>query len=328
MQTGDNVINRRQFSRVALAGFAVPSLVLAAPFTSQTIKVIIPNSPGPGTDVLGRFFATYMAKKWNSPVVAENKVGSGGQIATDLAAKAPPDGTVVLITTSAHFTYPHLHAKLPFDPVNDLVPVAQFIQGAFAVVVATNSPFKTMQDLLAEGKRNPGSLSYGSAGVGSPTHMAGAQLGHMAGVNIVHVPYKDASQVITDVIGGQLPMGMTGTSTAMSLIQAGKLRALAVTAASRVPALANIPTVDESGVRGYEVTSPILAVTRAGTPAATVSEISRVMLEAAQTPEFKEISDKLGYVMDLQDAASLRANMAAQFAKWKRMVEISGAKPG
>lgn len=322
------MISRRQFSRAALAGFAVPSLVMAAPFTSQTIKVIVPNSPGPGTDVLGRFFATYMSKQWNSSVVVENKVGSGGQIATDFAAKAPPDGTVVLITTSAHFTYPYLYAKLPFDSVNDFVPVAQFIQGAFAVVVPTDSPFKTIQDLLAEGKRNPGALSYGSNGVGSPTHMAGAMLGHMAGINIVHIPFKDASRVITDVIGGQLPMGMAGTSTAMSLIQAGKLRALAVTASKRVPALPNVPTLDEAGVTGYEVTSPILAVTRAGTPAATVSEISRVMIEAAQTPEFKEIADKLGYVMDLQDAAKVRVNMSRDFAKWKRMVEISGAKPG
>jgi tripartite-type tricarboxylate transporter receptor subunit TctC len=322
------MITRRQFSRAALAGLALPSLVMAAPYTSKTVKVIIPNSPGPGTDALGRFFASYMAKQWNSPVVAENKAGSGGQIATDYAAKAQPDGSVILITTSAHYTYPYLYAKLPFDAVNDLVPVAQFIQGAFAIVVATDSPFKTIQDLIAEAKRKPGSISFASAGVGSPTHMAGAQMGHLAGINIVHIPYKDASQVITDVIGGQLPMGMAGTSTAMSLIQAGKLRALAVTSSKRVPALASVPTLDEAGVSGYEVTSPILAVTRAGTPAATVSEISRVMLEAAHTPEFKEMSDKLGYVMDLQDAAKVRANMPREFAKWKRMVEISGAKPG
>lgn len=322
------MISRRQFAHAGLAALALPSFAMAAPFTSQTIKVIVPNSPGPGTDVLGRFFASYMTKHWNSPVIVENKAGSGGQIATDFAAKAPPDGTVILITTSAHFTYPYLYAKLPFNPVSDLVPVAQFVQGAFAVVVPTDSPFKTIQDLLAEGKRNPGALSYGSNGVGSPTHMAGAQFGHMAGIDVVHIPYKDASKVITDVIGGQLPMGMAGTSTAMSLIQAGKLRALAVTSPKRVPALANVPTLDESGLRGYNVTSPILAVTRAGTPEATVSEISRVMLEAANTPEFKEIADKLGYVMDLQDAAKMRSNMPSEFAKWKRMVEISGAKPG
>jgi tripartite-type tricarboxylate transporter receptor subunit TctC len=322
------MISRRQFSCTGLAALALPSFAIAAPFTSQTIKVIVPNSPGPGTDVLGRFFATYMAKQWNSTVVVENKVGSGGQIATDLAAKAPPDGTVILITTSAHFTYPYLYAKLPFDAAKDLVPVAQFVQGAFAVVVAADSPFKTIQDLINEAKRKPGTISFASAGVGSPTHMAGAQFGHMAGINIVHVPYKDASQVMTEVIGGQLQMGLTGTSTAMSMIQAGKLRALAVTAPKRIPALANVPTLDESGVRGYNVTSPILAVTRAGTPTATVTEISRIMLEAASTPEFKEIADKLGYVMDPQDSAKLRTSFPGEFAKWKRMVEISGAKPG
>lgn len=322
------MISRRQLTQAGLAALALPSIAVAAPFTSQTIKVIVPNSPGPGTDVLGRFFASYMAKQWNTPVVVENKVGSGGQLATDFAAKAPADGTVILITTSAHFTYPYLHAKLPFNPVTDFTPVAQFVQGAFAVVVATDSPFKTIQDLINEAKRNPGVISFASAGVGSPTHMAGAQFGHAAGINIVHIPYKDASQVMTDVIGGQLQMGLTGTSTAMSMIQAGKLRALAVTAAKRVPALANVPTLDESGLRGYDVTSPIFALTRAGTPPATVSEISRVMLEAANTPEFKEVADKLGYVMDLQDAAKMRSNMPSEFAKWKRMVDISGAKPG
>ncbi|KQX21356.1 hypothetical protein ASD05_17475 [Variovorax sp. Root434] len=278
--------------------------------------------------MLARFFAAYMSKQWNSTVVVENKVGSGGQLATDFAAKAAPDGTVILITTSAHFTYPYLHAKLPFDAAQDFAPVAQFVQGAFAVVVATDSPFKTIQDLINEAKRQPGTISYASAGVGSPTHMAGAQFGHMAGINIVHIPYKDASQVMTDVIGGQLQMGLTGTSTAMSMIQAGKLRALAVTAPKRVPALANVPTLDESGLRGYDVTSPIFALTRAGTPPATVSEISRIMLEAANTPEFKQVADKLGYVMDLQDSAKMRINFPGEFARWKRMVEISGAKPG
>jgi tripartite-type tricarboxylate transporter receptor subunit TctC len=321
------MITRRQFTHTGLAGLALPSLAMAAPYTSQTVKVIVPTSPGPGIDALARFFAAYMSKQWNSPVVVENKAGSGGRIATDFVAKAPADGTVIMLTTSAHFTYPYLVANLPFDPVNDFTPVAQFIVGGFAVVVAANSPFKTIHDLLAEAKRNPGTISYGSAGVGSPTHMAGAQMGQLAGINTVHVPYKDASQVIVDTVSGTLPMGMAGTSTAMSLIKSGKLRALAVTAPKRVPALADVPTLDESGLRGYDVTSPILALTRAGTPTATVSELSRIMLEAANTPEFLDIAAKLGYVMDLQDFAKVRTNMPGQFAKWKRLVEVSGAKP-
>lgn len=321
------MISRRQFTHTGLAALAMPSFAIAAPFTSQSIKIIVPGSPGPGIDALARFFAPYMSKQWNSPVVVDNKAGSGGVIATDFAAKAPADGTVILMTTSAHFTYPYLYANLQFDAVKDFVPVAQFIQGAFAVVVAVDSPFKTIQDLIADAKRNPGKISFASAGVGSPTHMAGAQLAHMAEIDITHIPYKNASQVMTEVIGGQLQMGLTGTSTAMTLIQSGKLRALAVTGSKRVPALANVPTLDESGLRGYDVTSPILAITRAGTPTATVSEISRVMLEAANTPEFKELAANLGYVMDLQDFAKLRTHMPSEFAKWKRMVEISGAKP-
>ena len=321
------MITRRQFTHTCLAGLALPSLTIAAPYTSQTVKIIVPTSPGPGIDALARFFATYMSKQWNSTVVVENKAGVGGRIATDFVAKAPADGTVIMLTTSAHFTYPYLVATLPFDPVNDFAPVAQFIQGGFAVVVATDSPFKTIQDLLAEAKRHPGTISYGSAGIGSPTHMAGAQMGQMAGINIVHVPYKDAGQVIVDTVSGTLQMGMAGTSTAMSLIQSGKLRALAVTSSKRVPALANVPTLDESGLRGYDVTSPILALTRAGTPTPTVSELSRIMLEAANTPEFLEMAAKLGYVMDLQDFAKVRANMPGEFAKWKRLVQISGAKP-
>ena len=321
------MITRRQFTHTCLAGLALPSLAIAAPYTSQTVKLIVPTSPGPGIDALARFFATHMSKQWHSTVLVENRAGSGGRIATDFVAKAPADGTSILMTTSAHFTYPYLVANLTFDPLKDFAPIAQFIVGAFAVVVAANSPFKTIQDLIAEAKRNPGTISYGSAGIGSPTHMAGAQMGQMAGINIVHVPYKDASQVIVDAISGSLQMGVTGTSTAMSLIQSGKLRALAVTGSKRVPALPNVPTLDESGLRGYDVTSPIFATTRAGTPAATVSELSRVMLEAANTPEFLEMATKLGYVMDLQDFAKLRSNMPGQFAKWKHLVEISGAKP-
>lgn len=321
------MISRRQFTCTGLAALSLPSLAIAAPYTKQTVKLIVPTSPGPGIDALARFFQVYMSKHWDSPVVVDNKAGSGGVIATDFVAKAPADGTVILMTTSAHFTYPYLYSNLQFDAVKDFVPVAQFIQGAFAVVVAVNSPFKTIQDLIADAKLKPGKISFASAGIGSPTHMAGAQMGQMAGIDIVHIPYKNASQVMTDVIGGQLQMGFAGTSTAMSLIQAGKLRALAVTGAKRVPALANVPTLDESGLRGYDVTSPILAITRAGTPTATVSEISRIMLEAANTPEFKELAANLGYEMDLQDFAKLRTNMPGEFAKWKRMVEISGAKP-
>lgn len=321
------MISRRQLTHACLAALAFPSLAAAAPFTSQTVTIIVPASPGPGMDALARFFAAYMTKQWNSAVVVENKAGAGGLIATEFVAKAPANGTVLMVTTSAHFTFPYLRAKLPFDPVKDFTPVAQFIVGGFAVAVASNSPFKTIQDLLAEAKRSPGTISYGSAGVGTPTHMAGAQMGHMAGVDVVHVAYKDASKVIVDTVSGVLPMGMVGTSTAMSLIQAGKLRALAVTTPKRVPALADVPTLAESGLAGYDVTSPIMALAPAGTPPDTVSELSRIMVEAANTPEFLELAAKLGYVMDVQDSAKLRANMPSQFAKWKRLVDISGAKP-
>lgn len=321
------MISRRHFARTGLAALALPSLAFAAPFTSQTVTIIVPASPGPGIDALARFFSAYMSKQWKSPVVVENKAGAGGMIATEYVAKAPANGTVMMVTTSAHFTFPYLRSSLPFDPVKDFTPIAQFIAGGFAVAVAQDSPFKTIQDLLAEAKRHPGTISYGSAGVGTPTHMAGAQMGQLAGIDIVHVAYKDASKVIVDTVSGILPMGMVGTSTAMSLIQSGKLRALAVTTPKRVPALANVPTLAESGLAGYDVTSPIVALAPAGTPAATVAELSRVMVQAASTPEFAELAAKLGYVMDLQDSTELRASMPGQFAKWKRLVEISGAKP-
>ncbi|CUB01554.1 Bug family tripartite tricarboxylate transporter substrate binding protein [Comamonas thiooxydans] len=319
------MIQRRRFT-LAAACAGLPFMARAAAYPSQPVRAIVSNAPGTGTDITARFLANQMGKKWGQAVVVDNKAGAGGVLGTDLVAKAPADGYTVLFSTGAHFSLPALYSKLNFDARADFIPVAAFAQAPIVVFVPADSPFKTVQDLIAAAKKAPDSLSYSSPGPGTSSHLAAVMMTSQAGIRMLHVPYKSASQAALEVASGQAQVGFNGTGPTLPLLQAGKIRILAVSSLKRSAALPQVPTLDESGLKGYDFVTPILALVRAGTPAPIVAALGEALTVAAGLPEFKELCLAQGLDVSIQGPADLKLAAPKEFNKAKHLIELAGVK--
>src|SRR5580693_144690 len=224
-------------------------------YPEHIIKIVVPFAPGGGTDVIARTLAQEMAKDLGQSVIIENKPGAGTIIGTQAVAASEPDGYALLMETFANAVNPSLYAKLPYDPQKDFAPVALVARSFNIVVVNAKSPIKSIADLIAAAKADPDKLSYGTYGTGTSAHLAGELFKSIAKVNLTMVPYKGAAPAITDLIGGQIQVMFTTVASAAGLIEAGPLRALAVTSGERSPAFPQLPTVAEAGVPGYSAES-------------------------------------------------------------------------
>ncbi|MFT3721882.1 Bug family tripartite tricarboxylate transporter substrate binding protein [Pseudorhodoferax sp.] len=321
------MIHRRHFTLAAAAGI-LPLWAQASTYPSQPVRAVVSNAAGTGTDITARFMAGQLAKRWGVPVFVENKAGAGGALGTDYVAKAPPDGTNILFSTGAHFGLPVLYDKLSFDAKADFTPVASFAQAPIVLFVPADSPFKTVKDVVDAAKKAPDSLSYASPGAGTSSHLAAVMMAHQAGILMQHVPYKSASQAALEVASGQAQLGFNGTGATLPLLQAGKIRMLAISSLKRSPSLPQVPTLDESGLKGYEFVTSILALVRAGTPAAIVDTIGAALTAAAGQPEFRELCKAQGLDVVIQGPAELKVSAPKEFDKWKQLVELAGLKPG
>lgn len=319
------MIQRRRFT-LAAACAGLSFMARAAAYPSQPVRAIVSNAPGTGTDITARFLANQMGKKWGQAVVVDNKAGAGGVLGTDLVAKAPADGYTVLFSTGAHFSLPALYSKLNFDARADFIPVAAFAQAPIVVFVPADSPFKTVQDLIAAAKKAPDSLSYSSPGPGTSSHLAAVMMTSQAGIRMLHVPYKSASQAALEVASGQAQVGFNGTGPTLPLLQAGKIRILAVSSLKRSAALPQVPTLDESGLKGYDFVTPILALVRAGTPAPIVAALGEALTAAAGLPEFKDLCLAQGLDVSIQGPADLKLTAPKEFDKAKHLIELAGVK--
>lgn len=319
------MIQRRRFT-LAAACAGLPFMARAAAYPSQPVRAIVSNAPGTGTDITARFLANQMGKKWGQAMVVDNKAGAGGVLGTDLVAKAPADGYTVLFSTGAHFSLPALYSKLNFDARADFIPVAAFAQAPIVVFVPADSPFKTVQDLIAAAKKAPDSLSYSSPGPGTSSHLAAVMMTSQAGIRMLHVPYKSASQAALEVASGQAQVGFNGTGPTLPLLQAGKIRILAVSSLKRSAALPQVPTLDESGLKGYDFVTPILALVRAGTPAPIVAALGEALTAAAGLPEFKDLCLAQGLDVSIQGPADLKLTAPKEFDKAKHLIELAGVK--
>ncbi len=309
----------------SVAGF--PFLARAQSYPTKPIKFIVATSAATGTDAVARYIAGQLKNHLPQPVFIENKDGAGGLIATEFASRLPPDGYNVLITNSAHFTYPWIYDKLGFDPQKDLAPVAVLVASQTVLIVPPNSPFNSVQDVLAEARKNPGKLSYAHGGNGSLTHIAGELMNLRASIKVNAVPYKAASQVVLDTMSGQVNMGYAGIASAIANIKGGRLRALAVTSQKRALSLPSVPTMEESGVPDYDLSTPIFALVPAGTPASVIANLSDAIVAVASTPAFKEFCIAQGLELDLLDAVAMKPYMPRMFSKWKSLVALASAKP-
>ncbi len=320
------MIQRRQFTWGVVAIAMLPCIASASSYPVQPVHAIVSNAPGTGTDITARYLATQMGRKWGQSVVVENKAGVGGVLGTDFVSKAPSDGYTILFSTGAHFSLPSLYSKLNFDARADFIPVASIAQAPIVVVVPASAPFKTIQDLIEAARKAPDSISYASPGAGTSSHLAAVMMGVRAGIRMLHVPYKSASQASLEVASGQTEVGFNGTGVTLPLLNAGKIRILAVTSLKRSALLPKVPTLDEAGLKGYEFVTPILALVKTGTPATIVETIGAALTSAAAQPEFKELCKAQGLDVAIQGPGELKVSSPKEFDKARRLIDMAGVK--
>jgi tripartite-type tricarboxylate transporter receptor subunit TctC len=310
----------------ATAILIVGNLVHAAEWPTKTITFFQPYGPGTNLDSITRFLAERMGTEFKVPIVVENKAGANGVIGTEMVARMPADGYTFLFTGPGHFTNEVLMSKVPFDPIKDFKPVARLASVMLVLVVPKASPFNSVKDIVEYARKNPGKVSYASAGSGSAQHLSAAGFSAATGVSLLHVPYKTQAQATTDTIGGQVDFTFAALTTAGAQIKAGNLRALAVTGPRRTQSLPDLPTVAESGYPGYEFFSFNAVFVSAATPDEIVRKFSDSLAVLVKTPRFLELSRLQGFEIDFADSTAWAAMMTSERKKWADLIRTSGAK--
>ena len=299
---------------------------LAQDFPSKAIRVVVPFPPGGGTDYMGRAVMQKVGESLGTTVVIDNRPGAGSSIGTEIVARSPADGYTVLIISGAHAINPSIYAKLPYDSVRDFAPVTMFASGPALLVVHPSVPAKSVKELIALAKARPGQINYASAGIGTPPHLSGELFKTMAGINMVHVPYKGNGPAYTDLIGGQVTVMFPNVSTAMAHVRAGKLRALAVTTKNRTPSAPELPTISEAGVPGYDVSSWYGLLAPAGTPPAVVSKLQTEIAKVLRSPDVSKNLTSQGLDLVGNTPDEFAAIIKSEIVKWAKVAKASGAK--
>ncbi len=311
---------------VACAALSLPA-AHAQQYPAKPVRWIVPFPPGGGTDLISRTVAQKLNEAWGVQVVADNRPGSGGTLGLAAAAKSPPDGyTLVLGQASNVAVAPGLYAKLPYDPQKDLVAVTQVISAPLVIVSHPSFPAKNSKDLIAQARAKPGAITFGSPGNGTIGHLSTEMLKSMARIDMLHIPYKGASLAITELMGGQIVIYSSSIPPAVSLIKAGKLKALGTTGAKRVAALPEVPTVAESALPGYEAVNWYGVFVPGGTPRELVMRLHTDIVRILQQPEVKERFASEGGDIVANTPEQFAAFVRAEIPKWAKVVKDSGAK--
>ena len=321
-------VDRRHILTAALAGAALlPARRVLAAYPERAIKVIVPFAAGGGVDVGGRLMANALAEELKCAVVVDNRGGAGGVTGMDAVAKSPADGYTLLASHSGFTAMPGLYARLPFDPVRDFEAVVTATSSAYVLAVNSKRPFKSVAEVVAAAKARPGTLTYGSAGIGSTVHLAGELMKSMAGFDILHVPYKGAGPALGDVIGGHIDMMFGPVVNIMPLDRGGELRALAVTSPKRSVYAPELPTMIEAGFPGFVVDSWYGLAAPAGTPREAVLRLNGALNAALRAPAMIEQLKTQGLEPvggPPEDAATL---IRSEVEKWTRIIRTAGIKP-
>ena len=311
-----------------LIAVAVTAPAAAQGFPSRPLKIVATFEPGGASDILARLLAPRLAESLGQPVLVENRPGAGGNTGTDYVAKSAPDGhTLVMGYIGTHAVNPTLYPKIPFDAVRDFAPVAFVASIPSALVVHPSVPAKSVPELVALAKSRPGALNYGSGGSGTAPHLGAELFKLMAGVDLVHVPYKGSGPAVTDLLSGQLSLMFNTMIQTIPHVQSGKLRALAVTSARRSAALPELPTVAEAGLPGYAMVGWFGVLAPAGTPKEAVARLNGDILKALALPDVKERLAKLGSEpTDIRTPEQFGDYIKAEIAKWARVVKAAGMR--
>jgi tripartite-type tricarboxylate transporter receptor subunit TctC len=308
--------------RILLAALALAwSALAAAQYPGKTILMIVPLQAGTAVDNVARTLGARLSEGLGRPVVVENQPGAAGQIGTERLAKAAPDGyTIGFVNDSILTMLPNLNPKLPYDPLRDLAPVSRVAGNTFAIAVLAGYPAKTLADLIAMAKSKPGEIHYGSGGNGSPQHMAMELLSAAAGIKLTHVPYKGATQALTDLLGGQVQVLAQGLGVLSAQAKGGKVRLLATTGAARSVLTPDVPTVREAGVPGFEFSTWFAVVAPAATPKAIVERLNAEIVKAANLPEVRDALGQQGYEIYASSPHQLEEAMREGLARMGKVI--------
>jgi tripartite-type tricarboxylate transporter receptor subunit TctC len=300
---------------------------MAAGYPDKPVRLIVAVPAGGTPDVMARMVTPGMSELLGQQLVVDNRGGAGGMIGADLAAHAPSDGYTLLMTSPGSLTIqPHLHRKMPYDPLKDLAPIGVVSIGPFLLICHPNVPAKSVQELVALARSRPGKLNYASAGSGTPNHLAMELFKSMAGVDITHVPYKGAPQAVTDLIAGQVDVMFNSIAPVLPHIRGGRLRVLGIGSTKRSTILPDVPTIAESGVPGFEAVSWFGMLAPARTPKAIVAKLSRTLAQVVHRPELRKQFEAMGAEPVGDTPEEFGALMRRESARYAKVVKFSGAK--
>lgn len=314
---------RLLLAALATAAWTTPLAGFAQAFPDKPITFIVPFAAGSATDQLARALGLGVTLEAKQPVTIDNKPGANAFIGAQAAAKAPKDGYTVFITTNTtHAANEHLYKKLPYDPVKDFEPVTLLSRGGQILIVNNNLPVNSVQELITYAKANPNKLSFGSGS--SSSRIAGELFKQLTGTDIVNVPYRSNPPAVTDLIGGQIQLMITDMATGLPQVKGGKVKALAVSTANRIPLAAELPTISEAGVRGYESSFWFAAYVPAGTPAPVVARLNEILNKANRSQAVTNLYGSVGFEALSSTPEELRKFQAAESQKWGRIVKAAG----
>jgi len=299
----------------------------ASRYPERPIRIIVTFPPGGPTDIIARAVGQKLTDAWGQPVVVDNRAGAGGNIGTDLAAKAAPDGYTLLVSNFGPFAIsPFVYAKLPYDPVRDLTPITLAATSWFFLVVHPAVPANSVRELIALARARPDQITYASAGNASPSHLASALFQMSAGIRLTHVPYKGGAPSVGAVLAGEVQMAIESPPPIVPQVKAGRLRALGAARANRSPLLPDVPTISEAGLPGFEVGSWYGFHAPAGTPPAIIGKLHAEMVKAMNTPELRERFASVGAETIANTPEQYGAFVQAELRKWGKVIRAAGVK--
>ena len=314
---------RSLFTALALPAL-LSTVTWAQQYPDRPVKLVVPYAPGGSADIVGRLISDEWGKALGKPMVIDNKPGAGGNLGVDAVAKAPADGYTIGLQTVSLAINPSLTAKMPYDTLKDLAPLGMVASSQHVLVVTNKLPAKDVKELIAQAKAAPGKLTYGSAGAGSSFHMSAELFKAVAGVSIVHVPYRGGGPAMTDTIGGQVDMSFPVLSAAKGQVQAEKLRALGVTGSKRSPLMPNVPTIAEAGLPNYAFETWFMVFAPAATPKPIIDKLNATLTQALNTPAVKERMEREGFDPIPSSPSEARARLEKEMPQWAKLVKERG----
>ena len=301
-------------------------LVQAQNYPSKPVRLIVPFAAGGSTDVIARILAPKLSEVWGQQVLVDNRPGGNTVIGTDIVAKSPPDGHVLLVTPAPFTVVPSVLTKLPYDPAKDFEPITLINTTPMGFVVHPGVPAKNLKELIALAKARPGQMNFGSSGSGGVPHLSGELLNTMAGLKIIHVPYKGNAPALADLVGGHVDMAFNGLTSVMAFIKSGRLRVLGVTSLTRTAALPEVPTFDEQGLKGFQAVAWNGLTAPARTPKEAIVRIQEASARIIKSPELAEQLKRDGSDPVGSTTAEFTAHLRDEVVKWKKVLDRAGIK--